>query len=133
MLIGVPTEIKQDEHRVGLTPTSVRELTFHGHKVLVQGKAGAGIGVRDLDYERAGATIVGSASEVYGKRRDDREGQGAAAGRVCRCSVTARCSSPTCTWRRIPSRPRAWSSLAWWPSATRPSRVPTTACPCCRP
>ena len=46
MLIGVPTEIKQDEHRVGLTPTSVRELTFHGHQVLVQSKAGAGIGVR---------------------------------------------------------------------------------------
>ncbi|MEO8225445.1 MAG: alanine dehydrogenase, partial [Gammaproteobacteria bacterium] len=42
MLIGVPTETKQDEHRVGLTPTSVRELIFHGHKVLVQSKAGAG-------------------------------------------------------------------------------------------
>ena len=67
MLIGVPTEIKQDEHRVGLTPTSVRELVFHGHKVLVQSKAGAGIGVRDPDYERAGATIMGSASEVYGR------------------------------------------------------------------
>ncbi|MEO8223919.1 MAG: alanine dehydrogenase [Gammaproteobacteria bacterium] len=67
MLIGVPTEIKQDEYRVGLTPTSVRELVFHGHKVLVQSKAGSGIGVRDPDYERAGGTIVGSASEVYAR------------------------------------------------------------------
>jgi len=67
MLIGVPTEIKQDEHRVGLTPTSVRELTVHGHQVLVQSKAGAGIGVRDTDYERAGATIVPSARDVFAK------------------------------------------------------------------
>jgi alanine dehydrogenase len=67
MLIGVPTEIKQDEHRVGLTPTSVRELTHHGHQVLVQSKAGAGIGVRDVDYERAGATIVVSAKEVFAR------------------------------------------------------------------
>ncbi|MEO7387626.1 MAG: alanine dehydrogenase, partial [Gammaproteobacteria bacterium] len=67
MLIGVPTEVKQDEHRVGLTPTSVRELTFHGHQVLVQSKAGAGIGMRDTDYERAGATIAGSASDVFAR------------------------------------------------------------------
>ena len=67
MLIGVPTEVKQDEHRVGLTPTSVRELTFHGHKVLVQTNAGAGIGVRDADYERAGATIAGSAADVFSR------------------------------------------------------------------
>ena len=67
MLIGVPTEIKQDEHRVGLTPTSVRELVVHGHQVLVQSKAGAGIGMRDTDYERAGATISGSASDVYAR------------------------------------------------------------------
>ena len=65
MLIGVPTEIKQDEHRVGLTPTSVRELVHHGHQVLVQSKAGVGIGMRDADYERAGATVAGSAAEVF--------------------------------------------------------------------
>jgi len=67
MLIGVPTEVKQDEHRVGLTPTSVRELVVHGHQVVVQSKAGAGIGMRDADYERAGATIVGLAKEVYAR------------------------------------------------------------------
>ena len=67
MLIGVPTEVKQDEHRVGLTPTSVRELVVHGHQVLVQSKAGVGIGMRDSDYERAGATIAGSARDVYAR------------------------------------------------------------------
>jgi alanine dehydrogenase len=66
MLIGVPREIKQDEHRVGLTPTSVRELVHHGHHLLVESGAGEGIGVRDADYERAGATVVATAVEVYG-------------------------------------------------------------------
>jgi alanine dehydrogenase len=67
MLIGVPTEVKQDEHRVGLTPTSVRELVVHGHQVLVQSKAGAGIGVQDTDYDKAGAKIAGSADEVFAR------------------------------------------------------------------
>ncbi|HEX5599150.1 MAG TPA: alanine dehydrogenase, partial [Hyphomicrobiaceae bacterium] len=43
MLIGVPKEIKNHEYRVGLIPASVRELVHHGHKVLVESKAGAGI------------------------------------------------------------------------------------------
>jgi alanine dehydrogenase len=65
MLIGVPKEIKQDEHRVGLTPTSVRELVHHGHKVLVQTNAGEGIGAPDTVYERAGAEIATTAAEVW--------------------------------------------------------------------
>ena len=65
MLIGVPKEIKQDEHRVGLTPTSVRELAHHGHQVLVQTNAGQGIGVADADYQRAGAAIAATAVEVW--------------------------------------------------------------------
>jgi alanine dehydrogenase len=65
MLIGVPKEIKQDEHRVGLTPTSVRELAHHGHKVLVQSNAGQGIGAADADYQRAGAEIAATAAEVW--------------------------------------------------------------------
>ena len=67
MLIGVPGEIKQDEYRVGLTPTSVRELVHHGHQVLVQGNAGAGIGVDDEDYVHAGARIVTTAAEIYAR------------------------------------------------------------------
>ncbi len=65
MRIGVPKEIKVREYRVGMTPTSVREAVSHGHDVLVEAGAGAGIGVTNEDYERAGATIAASAAEVF--------------------------------------------------------------------
>jgi alanine dehydrogenase len=65
MLIGVPKEIKVREYRVGLTPTSVREIAAHGHSVLVENGAGAGIGMDDANYERAGATILRAAKEIY--------------------------------------------------------------------
>ncbi len=65
MRIGVPREIKVREYRVGLTPTSVRELTALGHEVLVGQGAGAGIGMDDGDYARAGGTILASAAEIY--------------------------------------------------------------------
>lgn len=67
MLVGVPREIKVREYRVGLTPTSVREVTAHGHKVLVETGAGAGIGMGDEDYTRAGATIAATAADVFSK------------------------------------------------------------------
>ena len=67
MLIGVPKEIKVREYRVGLTPTSVRELTALGHEVLVGQGAGAGIGMEDADYERAGGTVVANASEIFAR------------------------------------------------------------------
>jgi len=67
MRIGVPREIKKDEYRVGLTPTSVRELTARGHAIIVESNAGAGIGVDDEHYRRAGATIGSSAAEVWGE------------------------------------------------------------------
>lgn len=65
MLIGVPKEIKVHEYRVGLTPTSVRELLAHGHNVIVQHKAGMGIGMKDEDYEAAGAEIVATPEEIF--------------------------------------------------------------------
>ncbi|WP_135080381.1 alanine dehydrogenase [Terasakiella sp. SH-1] len=65
MLIGVPKEIKNHEYRVGLTPSSVREMTHHGHEVLVETNAGVGIGCHDADYEKAGAKIVGTAAEIF--------------------------------------------------------------------
>ncbi|MGF1612189.1 MAG: alanine dehydrogenase [Kiloniellales bacterium] len=67
MLIGVPKEIKNHEYRVGLVPSSVRELVHHGHKVMVETKAGGGIGFEDEDYRHAGAEIVGSAADVFAK------------------------------------------------------------------
>ena len=65
MLVGVPSEIKTHEYRVGLTPASVREYVQRGHKVLVQSGAGDGIGAADDVYRQAGADIAQSAAEVF--------------------------------------------------------------------
>jgi len=67
MIIGVPKEIKAQEHRVGLVPSSVREFVAHGHRVLVQSGAGAGINYSDSDYESSGAAIVQDASDLYAR------------------------------------------------------------------
>jgi len=65
MLIGVPKEIKNHEYRVGMTPSSVREMVAHGHRVMVETMAGDGIGCGDDDYIKAGAEIVGTAAEIF--------------------------------------------------------------------
>ena len=65
MLVGVPKEIKTHEYRVGLVPGSVRELARHGHKVLIETNAGAGIGFGDAAYEAAGARVVADAAAVF--------------------------------------------------------------------
>lgn len=65
MKVGVPREIKTHEYRVGLTPGAVREYVAAGRSVLVETNAGAGIGATDENYRKAGATIVGSAREVF--------------------------------------------------------------------
>jgi alanine dehydrogenase len=57
MRIGVPKETKTHEYRVGLTPTSVRELIAHGHTVVIEPNAGTGIGAPDAAYEKAGAQV----------------------------------------------------------------------------
>ncbi len=65
MQIGVPKEIKNHEYRVGLTPTSVREMVKHGHRVVVETDAGIGIKRSDDEYRNAGAEIVDTAAEVF--------------------------------------------------------------------
>ncbi|CAD9221603.1 Alanine dehydrogenase [Burkholderia cenocepacia] len=67
MLIGVPKEIKNHEYRVGLTPAGARELTRHGHRVLVQRGAGTAIGLLDDDYTAAGASLSDSADEIFAR------------------------------------------------------------------
>ena len=67
MIAGVPKEIKNHEYRVGLTPSSVRELTSRGHQVLVQQNAGLDIGLPDEQYVAAGAAIVATAQEIFGR------------------------------------------------------------------
>ncbi|ADV27949.1 alanine dehydrogenase [Pseudoxanthomonas suwonensis 11-1] len=67
MLVGVPSETKVHEYRVGITPAGARELSAHGHQVLVQRGAGLGAGLADEAYEAAGAQLVDGAAEVYGR------------------------------------------------------------------
>src|SRR5579863_9231021 len=65
MRIGVPKEIKTHEYRVGLVPGSVREFIHHGHQVVVEAGAGAGIGFNDAAYESAGARVLANAAAVF--------------------------------------------------------------------
>src|SRR3990167_11179733 len=65
MLIGVPKEIKNHEYRVGLVPSSVRELVANGHQVMVERGAGAGIGIDDSAFESVGATLVDTPAEIF--------------------------------------------------------------------
>ena len=65
MIVGIPKEIKNNENRVGMTPSGVAELVNRGHKVLVQHTAGVGSGFADTDYQQVGAAIVPSIEDVY--------------------------------------------------------------------
>ena len=67
MLIGVPKEIKNHEYRVGLTPASAHEARAHGHDVIVEANAGAGIGASDDDYRAAGVEVVDTAEEIFAR------------------------------------------------------------------
>lgn len=67
MLIGVPKEIKNHEYRVGLTPSSVMELVKHGHQIMIQRNAGAGVDFSDDQYIVAGAEIVTTAEEIFAR------------------------------------------------------------------
>jgi alanine dehydrogenase len=65
MIIGVPKEIKNNENRVAVVPSGVRELVAHGHKVYVQATAGNGSGFSDDEFRAAGAEILPTIEDVY--------------------------------------------------------------------
>lgn len=65
MKIGVPKEVKNNEYRVGLIPSSVAELTAKGHQVFIEKEAGCGAGFSDQDYIKVGAKILSTATEVF--------------------------------------------------------------------
>ncbi|MGH9259412.1 MAG: alanine dehydrogenase, partial [Acidimicrobiales bacterium] len=65
LVVGVPTEIKEDEARIAITPDGVRELNAYGIDVLVQSGAGAGSSLDDDTFRRAGAEIVAEAPELW--------------------------------------------------------------------
>ena len=78
MLIGVPCEIKTQEYRVGLTPSSVREIVHHGHAVIVQTEAGLGANFTDDDYRAVGATVAPDAATVFAAAATSLTGPGVA-------------------------------------------------------
>ena len=67
LVVGVPREVKTDEHRVAITPDGVAEMRHHGVTVLVEHDAGAGSGIHDDDYRAAGAEIVATAADTWGR------------------------------------------------------------------
>jgi len=67
MLVGCPKEIKNQEYRVGMTPSAVFEATSRGHSVIIEINAGAGAGFPDADYVAAGAEIVDTAEEILAR------------------------------------------------------------------
>jgi alanine dehydrogenase len=67
LVVGVPREVKPDEHRVAITPDGVLEMRHHGVQVLVERDAGADSGIGDDDYRAAGAEIVDVAADVWSR------------------------------------------------------------------
>ena len=65
MIIGIPTEIKQGENRVAMTPAGVHSVTGDGHMVIVESGAGQGSGMTGPEYEAAGAEFVDGAAELW--------------------------------------------------------------------
>src|SRR6056297_2819258 len=65
MIIGVPTEIKNNENRIALTPAGASELVKRGHEVYIQSNGGIGSGFMDEDYTEAGAKILPTIEDIY--------------------------------------------------------------------
>lgn len=67
MRVGIPTEIKNNEYRVAITPGGVAELARRGHEVLIEDGAGLGSAIGNDDFVAAGARIVPTADDVWGE------------------------------------------------------------------
>ena len=67
MIIGIPKEIKEQEHRVALLPSAAYQLVKRGHTVLVEKAAGQGCGYPDEEYARAGAILIDTHAEVFAR------------------------------------------------------------------
>ncbi|MGA0209586.1 MAG: alanine dehydrogenase, partial [Candidatus Nanopelagicales bacterium] len=65
MRIGIPTEVKNNEFRVAITPAGAMELTRHGHEVAIQAGAGEGSSISDAEYQAAGARMLPTADDVW--------------------------------------------------------------------
>ena len=110
MLIGVPKEIKNHEYRVGLTPSSVMELAKHGHQVMIERNAGAGVDFSDDQYLVAGAEIVTTAEEIFARsdmiiKVKERSPKNA------KCFVQGKFYIPICTSRQTRTKLNYWLNL----------------------
>src|SRR3954454_20790009 len=65
MKVAVPSEVKNNEFRVAITPSGAHDLVVHGHEVYIQSGAGAGSSIDDAEYEAAGATILPDAASTW--------------------------------------------------------------------
>src|SRR3984893_6920263 len=65
MRVGIPTEIKNNEYRVAITPAGVAELVHRGHEVIIQSGAGEGSAISDADFKRVGAQLISGADQVW--------------------------------------------------------------------
>jgi alanine dehydrogenase len=65
MRVGIPTEMKNNEYRVAITPAGVAELVHRGHEVIIQSGAGEGSAISDADFKRAGAQLINGADQVW--------------------------------------------------------------------
>ena len=99
MLVGVPKEIKDNEYRVGIVPSTVRELADRGHRVLIETGVGAEAGLPDSDYEASWRGDRRKRRCRLWERRAGREGQGAACSRT---QEAAPASSPICVSASCP-------------------------------
>lgn len=67
MIIGVPKEIKKEEYRVAILPSTTKKLVERGHQILIEKRSGVGAGIKDEDYQREGAEILATGEEVFKK------------------------------------------------------------------
>ena len=105
MRIGVPKEIKNHEYRVGLVPAGVRELVADGHEVIVQSRAGAGIGVDDAAYQAPAQRSSRLPLKCLPLRISSSKSKSRNLPSA-RCCVEVRRSSPICISQLILSRQR---------------------------
>jgi len=105
MIIGILKEIKAEENRVSMTPAGVEVMKQNGHTVLMEKSAGSGSGFEDVTYAKAGAEIVNTPKEIFG--RSDmlmhvKEPQPSEYDLIRKDQIIY---SPTCIWQRQRNSP----------------------------
>ena len=133
MQIGVPTEVKNHEYRVAITPAGVNEFVRNGHSVVVEAGAGIGSSITDAEFEAAGATIAAGYDQVWSEADMILKVKEPIADRVRPDAARVRCCSPTSIWRPAGTAPMRCSTRRSSGSRTRPCSCRTAALPLLAP